>query len=207
QRLSEWAGDARRVFWVQWFESDTDPRHSGQFLLDKYGRHAGVQVFKGYTINWWELHPPTEFVLAPNLAPLSLRFDQAVETVEASLPVEPPTAGATMPVAIRWQRVPGGAIDRPLKARVALYDEAGNRLAQSDERLLNDRHRAPDQWQPDDRPLNVYSLAMPEDVAPGTYAVRLLVYDADSLEPLTWIDAAGNSAGIEPTIGELEIGE
>ncbi|MCB0053304.1 MAG: hypothetical protein KDE24_27600, partial [Caldilinea sp.] len=37
--------------------------------------------------------------------------------------------------------------------------------------------------------------------------VRLLVYDADSLEPLTWIDAAGNAAGIEPKIGDWEIGE
>lgn len=207
QRLSDWAGNARRVFWVQWFESDTDPRHSVQFLLDKYGRHAGEQVFQGYTINWWELNPPTEFALAPDLAPISLRFDQAVEAVEASLPTEALRPGGMLPVAIRWQRVPGGVIDRPIKARVALYDEAGNRLAQSDERLLNDRHRAPDQWQPDDRPLNVYSLAVPEDLAPGAYTVRLLVYDADSLEPLTWVDAAGNAAGIEPTIGELEIGE
>ncbi|MCB0043704.1 MAG: hypothetical protein KDE23_28650, partial [Caldilinea sp.] len=102
---------------------------------------------------------------------------------------------------------PGGAIDRPLKARVALYDAAGNRLAQSDERLLNDRHRAPDQWLPDDRPLNVYNLALPAELAPGKYDVRLLVYDADSLEPLTWIDAAGNAAGIEPKIGDWEIGE
>ena len=207
QRLSEWAGDARRVFWVQWFESDTDPRHSVQFLLDKAGRHAGEQVFQGYTINWWELTPPTEFALAPDLTPLSLRFDQAVETVEVSLPDDPLTPGAMLPVAIRWQRVPGGAIDRPLKARVALYDAAGNRLAQSDERLLNDRHRAPDQWLPDDRPLNVYNLALPAELAPGKYDVRLLVYDADSLEPLTWIDAAGNAAGIEPKIGDWEIGE
>src|SRR4029450_4046892 len=41
QRLNEWAGQARQVFWVQWFESDTDPRHAVHFLLDKAGKWAG----------------------------------------------------------------------------------------------------------------------------------------------------------------------
>ncbi len=205
QRLTELAGQARRVFWVQWFESDTDPRHAVHFLLDKYGRHAGQQWFQGYSLDWWELTPPTTFALAPGLTPAALQFDQAVQVVEASLPATPLQPDDPLPVALRWQRVPGGAVDRPLKARVALYDAAGNRLAQGDERLLNDRHRAPEQWQPDDRPLNVYRLRVPADLAPGRYSVRVLVYDADSLEPLTWIDAAGNPAGIEPEAGVVEV--
>lgn len=205
QRLTELASEARRVFWVQWFESDTDPRHAVHFLLDKHGRHAGQQWFQGYSLDWWELTPPTTFALAPTLTPLTLQFDQAVQVIEASLPAAPLRAGDPLPVTLRWQRVPDGDVTRPLKARVALYDDAGNRLAQGDERLLNDRHRAPDQWQPEDRPLNVYRLAVPADLAPGRYSVRVLVYDADSLEPLTWIDAAGNSAGIEPEVGVVEI--
>jgi hypothetical protein len=115
-------------------------------------------------------------------------------------------AGELLPVVLRWQRAPGGGVERALKARVALYNQAGDRLAQADERLLNDRHRAPDQWLPDDRPLNVYRLRAPDDLAPGRYSVRVLVYDAESLEPLTWIDGAGNPAGVEPELGEVEIG-
>jgi hypothetical protein len=207
QRLTELAGEARRVFWVQWFESDTDPRRAVHFLLDKYGRHAGEQWFQGYSLDWWDLNPPTAFELAPGMAPLTLQFDQAVQVVEASLPATPLQPGEPLPVALRWQRVPGGSVARPLKARVALYDEAGNRLAQADERLLNDRHRAPGQWQPDDRPLGVYMLTTPEGLAPGVYSVRVLVYDADSLDPLTWIDAAGNPAGIEPEVGVVEVGK
>lgn len=207
QRLAEWAKDARRIFWVQWFESDTDPRRSVHFLLDKAGHHAGEQWFQGYAIDWWEMTPPTDFVLAPNLQPLLYQFDRAVQTVQVSLPTTSLLPGDPLPVVLRWQRVPGGAVDRPLKARVALYDEADNRLSQADERLLNDRHRAPDQWQAEDRPLGVYLLTIPDDLAPGQYTVRLLVYDADTLEPLTWIDEAGNPAGIEPTLGTVEIGE
>lgn len=204
QQLSAWARDARRIFWVQWFESDTDPRRSVHFLLDKYGRHSGEQWFQGYAIDWWELAPPTHFELAPDMQPSVHQFDQAVRTVEISLPPALRT-GEPLAVALRWQRVPGGAVSRPLKARVALYNAAGDRVAQADERLLNDRHRAPDQWQMDDRPLGVHLLTAPEDLAPGRYSVRLLVYDADTLEPLTWIDAAGAPAGIEPELGTVVI--
>jgi mannosyltransferase len=125
--------------------------------------------------------------------------------VAVSLPQAPLAAGAALPVAIRWQRTPGGTIDRPLKARVALYDANDARLAQADERLLNDRHRAPSQWQPPDQPLNVYLLTLPEDLAPGDYTARLLVYDADTLEPLTLVDAAGNPAGQEATLGTIRV--
>ena len=79
------------------------------------------------------------------------------------------------------------------------------RQAQADERLLNDRHLAPAQWQPDDLPLNVYLLDLPPDLAPGDYAVRVLVYDAETLAPVDVLDAAGNPAGIEATVGEIRV--
>ena len=60
QRISEWAGQARQVFWVQWFESDTDPRHAVPFLLDQLGQRAGSQSFQGYSIDWWALNPPNQ---------------------------------------------------------------------------------------------------------------------------------------------------
>jgi hypothetical protein len=129
-----------------------------------------------------------------------LRFDAAVETVAVSLPDKPLSSATKLPVVIRWQRVAGGQADHPLKARVALYDAKDNRLAQSDERLLNDRHLMPPEWQAGDQPLNVYLLETEETLPAGEYEVRLLVYDADTLEPLPQIDAAGNPQGIEPTL-------
>ena len=205
QRLAEWAGNAKRVFWLRWFESDTDPRHAVPFLLDKYGKFGGEQLFQGYTLQWWDMQPPSKFVLAPHMAPAHFAFPPAVETVEVSLPQAALHPGDPLGVAVRWQRTPAGAVDRPLKARVALYDANDARLVQSDERLLNDRHRAPPQWQPQDRPLNVYMLPLPSDLTPGTYSLRLLVYDADTLEPLTLVDAAGNPAGQEATLGTIKV--
>ncbi len=83
---------------------------------------------------------------------------------------------------------------------------AGNRLGQDDRRLLNDRHLAPSQWGEADRPLNVYAIPTPGDLAPGAYDVRLLVYDADTLDPLELLDAAGNPAGQEVSVGTITIG-
>ncbi len=202
--LTAWAGNAKRVFWVQWFESDTDPRHAVRFLLDIYGKRAGERSFQGYNVDWWDLTPPTTFQLPSTWVTRSIRFADAVQTTELAHPAQV-TAGAKLPVAIRWQRVPGGAVDRPLKARVALYDSADNRLAQADERLLNDRHRLPSEWDEREAPLNLYLLALPTDLPAGRYAVRLLVYDAETLAPLSIVDGAGNPAGIEKDVGTVEV--
>ena len=140
------------------------------------------------------------------MEPLRLAFPPAVETVEISLPRAALQPGDPLPVAIRWQRTAGEPPPKSLKARVALYDAAGNRLLQADERLLNDRHRAPWQWQADDQPLNVYLLSLPPDLPAGDYSLGLLVYDAETLEPLTWVDEAGNPAGQEAALGAVEIG-
>ena len=205
QVLTAWAGEAQRVFWLQWYESDTDPRRAVPFLLDKVGRRAGEQTFQGYVLTWWELEPPTHFELAPNMQPLRLSFPPAVETVAVSLPPTPLLPGDPLPVTIRWQRTAGEPPPKSLKARVALYDAAGNRLVQADERLLNDRHRAPWQWQPAEQPLNVYLLPLPPDLPAGAYSLGLLVYDAETLEPLTLVDEAGNPAGQEAALGTVEL--
>jgi hypothetical protein len=205
QRLNSWAQRASHVFWVQWFESDTDPRHAVPFLLNKAGQLAGTQSFQGYVVDWWALNPPNHFELAPAWTPIRLVFPPAVETVAVSLPKERLAPGGRIPIVIRWQRMPGGTVDRPLKARVALYDGGGGRLAQSDERILNDRHVTPAVWEMAEQPLNVYLLESPKDLPPGFYTVRLLVYDEETLESLPIADGAGNLMGQEATLGTVEI--
>ncbi|MEM7131116.1 MAG: hypothetical protein AAF702_32640 [Chloroflexota bacterium] len=206
QRLNQWAADAERIFWVQWYESDTDPRHAVSFLLDKTGTWSGKKAFRGYTVEWWSLEPPNRYVLAPNMVAATYIFPPAVETTELSLPQEPSNPGELLPVAIRWKRVTVGEIDRPLKARVAIYPLGSeSRKAQSDRPLLNDRHLLPAEWDPNDTPINVYSVTLPEDLARGSYEVRLLVYDAETLDPLTYVDLAGNPAGIEAVIGTVTV--
>ncbi len=205
ERLTEWAGAAENVFWVRWYESDTDPRRAVSFLLDMAGERAGEEWFRGYSIDVWRLDPPTAFELAPNMVGMRHAWPPAVETVEASLPVGEVAAGGKAPVVIRWRRTPGGHVERGLKARVAVYDANGARVAQSDQRLLNDRHLMPAEWSEGDQPLNVYLLELPADMPPGVAEIRALVYDADTLEPLTLVDAAGNPAGQEALLGSIGV--
>jgi hypothetical protein len=203
--LTAFAGAARTVYWVQWFESDTDPRKAVSFLLGKHGQWGGEAQFHGYTVNWWTLTPPTVFELAPVMTPLSVGFADAVRTVAVSVPTAPVPLGGKVPVVVRWERVPGGTVTRPLKARVALYSEGGDRVAQRDERLLNDRHLLPAEWWETDRPLNVYLLELPPDLPAGRLTLGLLVYDAETLEPLEVRDAMGQAAGIEALFGTVDV--
>ncbi len=204
--LTEWAGAVERIFWVQWFESDTDPRHAVRFLLDSHGERGGERHFHGYEVDWWNLDPPVTFQLPANWLARTLRFAESVQTAELAFVAEA-IAGEKIPLAIRWQRVPGGSVAQPLKARLALYDAAGNRLSQADERLLNDRHRLPAEWAADEQPLNLYLLTAPADLAAGTYELRLLVYDANTLAPLPLLDDAGQPAGVEAVVGQIFIGQ
>lgn len=205
ERLTAWAGDAARIYWVEWFESDTDPRGAVPFLLDKYGEFQGGQTFQGYRVGWWRMTPPTRFVLAEGMAPQIHRWRGGLESVDIGVPDRAYVPGDRLPVVIRWRRL-GDEPVRPLKARIALYNADGARLAQNDRPLLNDRHLAPSEWDESEQTLNVYTLPLPADLPAGSYELRLLVYDAETLDGVELVDEAGNPAGFEPVIGEVEIG-
>lgn len=59
----------------------------------------------------------------------------------------------------------------------------------------------------EDKPLNVYLLSLPDDMTPGLAEIRVLVYDADTLEALTLVDAAGNPVGQEALLGAIRVVE
>jgi hypothetical protein len=182
-RLNQYLQGAGRVFWVQWFESDTDPRRGVHFLLDQVGQREESRHFRGFSVAAWQLPTSFQLRLAHEWTPVGVTFDGAAELVAMSVPKV--LEGERLPVTLRWRRVPDVTPTR-WKARVALYDQAGTRLAQSDERLLNDRHRFPGEWHTSDTPLNVYLLRMDERLDPGIYELRLLVYDEDVADAVTW---------------------
>ena len=202
-QLNQWASNAQNVYWVQWYESDTDPRRSVAFLLDKAGSRGGERQFRGYEVDWWTLSPPNQFELAQRYQEITIRWP-SIRTVEIAAPENELTPGDTAFVVVRWQRSDLPADESPLKARVALYNQENARISQSDERILNDRHLLPAEWDADDSPLNVYRLTTAAELEPGNYEIRLLVYNADTLEPLSFLDKADNPAGVEIKIGEVE---
>jgi hypothetical protein len=77
-RLTQLAEGRERVFWVRWFESDTDPRGAVPFMLEKFGSRAGERAFRGYTLTWYIIAPDTRFELAPPLDAVQAAFGDQV---------------------------------------------------------------------------------------------------------------------------------
>lgn len=78
-------------------------------------------------------------------------------------------AGETLETTFYWQRA--GAIDRQYAARLQLLDGSGAVRAQSEQTL------APQRWQAGALETETVSLPLPADLAPGSYGVRLVLFD------------------------------
>ena len=201
ERLTELAGDAHRVYWVTWFESDIDPRGSVPALLDTHGERLGEQDFRGYKVRWWQLQPPTQFNTAQEFQTLNLHFESGITLLEGDWQgrLTPAAAGRPALVTLHWRA--DGPTSRPLKVSLRLRDGDGAMLAQDDRVLLNDRHLRTTSWQPGETALAVYTLALPPEL--GTYGLTLVLYDEESLEAVGQRDGSG----VEPEIGALRAGQ
>jgi len=217
QRLTALAAGKRRVFWVQWYKSDTDPRGAVDFLLRKFGTPLGERGFRGYQVRWYAIAPDTVFELAPALQPLKLVFGDQMElvgwayggrgpgvtsTVEETRAQAVPVGQSAWAV-LRWRQLPGAA--GPLKVSLRLVGEDGHLVGQDDRLLLNDRHLTPPHWGAEDRPLNVYVIEVGADTPPGTYLWQVVVYEPQTLAPLPWLDADGQLHGEPATLGHIRL--
>ena len=200
QRLTELAGHARSIFWVTWYESDTDPRGATAALLAAYGSLADRAEFRGYRVEQWQMQPPVTFHLPSQFAPLDRRFENGMALVEGDWTGRQNPAAAGQPglVVLRWQADQPSA--RPLKASLRVRDAQGQTLAQDDKVLLNDRHLRSNTWIPGTDTLAIYSLNLANAPA-GDYTLTLVLYDEETLAPVGLADGSG----VEPVIGDLRI--
>lgn len=219
-RLTQLTRGRRRVFLVRWFESDTDPRGAVPWLLEKFGTRLGERSFRGYHVTWYALAPDTVFELAPHLHETQVTFGDTVrliayafggrgsgltstvaETHAAVVPVDRPVWAV-----LRWAPLPGAAsapFPRGLKATLVLVDAEGFIVGRDDRPLLNDRHVAPAFWPMTDRPLGVHLVKAEPATPPGTYTLKLSVYDPVTLTPLPAFGPA--TQGVFAVLGEVTL--
>ena len=81
ERLTDLAKGRDRVFWVRWFESDTDPRGAVPFLLEKFGTLTGERAFRGFDVASYQIAPDTQFELAPGLNDAAVDFGNQVRLI------------------------------------------------------------------------------------------------------------------------------
>lgn len=203
QILNEEASDRRRLYWVTWWASDTDPRGVIPFLLDKAAQRVGDVDFRGYHVTWWELQPGAAFSLPNDLASTNVVFGNAIQMdgLAYAERVRPGGAGWVTAHFRLLGRVPGD-----YRVSMRLQDAQGVRRSQTDRDLLNDRHLRTSAWPLDDdqlnQTINVYTLGVPATAPPGEYELLAVVYDAVSQEALP-VTAGTNVDGIQARLGRV----
>jgi 4-amino-4-deoxy-L-arabinose transferase-like glycosyltransferase len=184
--LTQMIQNKKRIFFIRWRASDTDPRGYVLYLLDKYATFLGKTSFRGYDVMWYQLPYAPAFSLAPTPQPVSVVFGNRLMlagfafggavTPETPNVDEPLVAtGSKAWVALWWK------LTQPVRENyavsVVLRDERGHLAAQDDRILLNDRHWRTALWTREDTAINVYTPALLPGVAPGDYMLQVIVYD------------------------------
>ena len=204
-KLNAEAVGRRRVFWVTWRGSDTDPRGIVPFLLDKAGTRLGEKDFRGYHITWWELPAAPEFSLPEELEPSSTIFGGFLSLDGVAFNESVETGGKVSVTCHFSLSRPSGS---DLRASLRLRDAEGRMLPPIDKDILNDRHFRTAAWPGDDprlnQAINVYTLPIPPGTPPGDYRLEMVVYDAADLAPL-WVNDPTSFDGISAQLGLVQI--
>jgi len=205
QRLNAEAAGRRRIYWVRWWGSDTDPRGIMPYLLDKAGQRGGDTNFRGYRVGWWDMPSDAEFSLPDDLTPAAYVFGDTVRLDGVAFSDSAPAGGWAW-VTLHFSLLGDTAAD--YRASLRLHDAQGNMLPPTDKDLLNDRHFRTSAWPLEDarlnQAINVYILPIPADAAPGDYRLEAVVYQAGTLEALPVKDHSSGD-GFSATLGTVTI--
>lgn len=161
-------------------------------LLAKFGRYTGSDDFSSFQIHTFtdvDVEPP--WTLYERLEPLPIRYEGGIDLEGVALGEggkqhsvqQPPRleAGSPLWAALHWLAAPGPRSDSSLSLR--LYDAEGRWVYQKDAVLLDPIHRRTSLWTAGQTVDNLFFLAVPSDLPPGEYELRLLVYDTATLKP------------------------
>ena len=104
-------------------------------------------------------------------------------------------------MALQWQAVPELGIDYSVSLR--LHDADGKAIYQTDQVLWNEGAAPTSQWPADKKVATLFYLELPEDLEPGEYELRLVVYDFETLKPTVELGVWEP----ETTLTRLQLGE
>jgi len=165
------------------------------YLLGKYGRFQGSDERKYYRVDSYaELDLEQPWQLFDHLEPITVTFDGGVTltgvaagthggtqlTTQRALPVTS-TADSPLWLALRWRADQAPKVD--YRASLRLFDAAGSQVFQQDDVMMGAENQPSSQWQPGSSVESYHLIALPPDLAAGTYELRLIVYDEATLTP------------------------
>lgn len=113
-------------------------------------------------------------------------------------------AGALLYVTLLWEG--RDRVDQNYKVFVHLIDGDGQLVAQQDSEPRNGL-RPTTTWVPEESITDHVGLWLPLDLPPGQYQLLVGMYDAETLERLPVLDAAGGTVGDSIPLGSVSISE
>ena len=182
-KVVEWQGKAA---WI-----GKDPGRSA-LLLSKYGRYQGGEDFQTFRIHSYsDIFLDRPWTFYDQLEPLTVDYDGGIALQGLAL-----GQGAeqmlsrqlirlerdrSLWMALRWQTAPGLDVDYAISLR--LYNAEGEKAFQEDVVLWNPRHWPTSRWSGDVPVDTLYLLNFPADLPASEYALRLVVYNGETLVP------------------------
>jgi uncharacterized membrane protein len=211
--LTREAAGHRRLYWITWRGSDTDPRGVIPFLAQKYGQQLGQRDFRGYHVTWFSLPDAgTLFSVPTNLPPQDATFGDVLRLDGAAYGGSPAAAGAILAGQSAWVTLHFSLLrdtDVNYRVSVRLRAEDGRIVAQVDKDLLNDRHFRTAAWPLADpalnQAINVYTLPLPADTSPGRHRLEVVIYNAEPPYPSEGVSGAATPDNTAALLGQIVV--
>lgn len=158
-----------RIFALYWGDVESDPKRHIEAALATQAYKAGERWVTTVRLAQYGVAPAGELPRVP----VAARLGESIVLESYAVPQETYRPGDIVPLELLWRAE--RAIEERLKVFVHLVDADGDLRAQVD--MEPQAGFAPTAtWQPGDRIVDRYGLALPQDLASGTYGVLIGMY-------------------------------
>ncbi len=193
---------AARLWHYRLYDTVSDPDGILRAWLAANMRLLTVQPFAGrdyLSLELYETGRTQPLVSAATRA--AGVFGSSLALLQVDAPPALP-AGETLYAATIWRAEPNAtALEPPLAVSLRLIDDDGQVWAQHDQPIAVDTSAA--------RPGPVYqtalALPLPAATPPGRYALQLIVYQVDTLEPLPALARSADEPGTSLSMGDVTV--
>lgn len=174
---------------VGWIGNDTG---RAAVLLGKYAQFIDTEHFSDFRIhNYRDVSMDRPWSFYEQMAPLDVQYDggislmgfalgQGVEEHSFDGPLELERAKPFW-IALSWETWQDLEVEFSVSLR--LHSTDGEVVFQEDSLLWNPLHQPTSGWTTGDRTATLFQFSLPADLAPGSYDLKLVVYNVENLVP------------------------
>lgn len=161
-------------------------------ILGKYGRYLKSESRDGFQIHSYsdyDLNRPWTYY--DHLVPLTVHYDGGISLLGFAIGQDAKqlslnqqfnlTQNSSWWIAMQWQAEPG--LEAVYSISLRLHDSEAGMVYQQDAVLENSAPVPTNRWNVDEPVDTLNFLEFPQEIQPGEYELRLVVYDSETLTP------------------------